>query len=437
MERRCKAGREDKECKAGKTGKKYKRSKAYLVNRITALLLTLLIAAMNLIETRAEEESLTLYAKAAVLMDADSGRVLYGKNVAEQLPMASTTKIMTLLIALERGNLSDVVTVSAYAASMPDVQLNIREGEQYYLKDLLYSLMLESHNDSAVAIAEHVGGSVEQFAQYMNMKAKEIGCKNTWFITPNGLDASADYSTDSGEKITRTHATTAEDLALIMSYCITKTDKKEQFLEITRTPSYSFSEISGKRSFSCNNHNAFLSMMEGALSGKTGFTGNAGYCYVGALRRDGRTYVVALLACGWPSHKTYKWSDTRKLMEYGLSNFQSYDVAKTQVPVEALTPIAVSDARREQIGKKVEIDVIMEEEKPKGTLLLSANQELAVEYKRQRELTAPVAKGQRVGTLYYLIGDEIWKEIALVTGAAAQKTDYSWCLEMIIKSWLF
>ena len=96
--------------------------------------------------------------------------------------MASTTKIMTLLVALEEGNLSDVVTVSSYAASMPDVQLNIREGEQYYLKDLLYSLMLESHNDSAVAIAECVAGNIEGFAQKMNQKAKEIGCENTTFI---------------------------------------------------------------------------------------------------------------------------------------------------------------------------------------------------------------------------------------------------------------
>ena len=103
--------------------------------------------------------------------------------------MASTTKIMTLIVTLENANLEDTVEVSSYAASMPDVQLNIREGEQYRLKDLTYSLMLESHNDSAVAIAEHVGGSVEKFASMMNKKAREIGCKDTYFITPNGLDA--------------------------------------------------------------------------------------------------------------------------------------------------------------------------------------------------------------------------------------------------------
>ena len=133
----------------------------------------------------------SLYAKSAVLMDAESGRVLYGKNEAEQMAMASTTKIMTLLIALEQGDLEQIITVSDYAQSMPDVQLNMKAGEQYVLKDLLYSLMLESHNDSAVAIAEGVAGSIEQFAGRMNKKAKEIGCKNTCFITPNGLDSSS------------------------------------------------------------------------------------------------------------------------------------------------------------------------------------------------------------------------------------------------------
>ena len=165
----------------------------------------------------------SLYAQSAVLMDADSGRVLYGKNSTDVLPMASTTKIMTLLVALENGNLSDVVTVSSYAASMPDVQLNIREGEQYYLKDLLYSLMLESHNDSAVAIAEGIAGSTEKFAQMMNQKAKEIGCENTTFITPNGLDATAIITGKDGTEREVIHSTTAEDLTAGLRELKTKT----------------------------------------------------------------------------------------------------------------------------------------------------------------------------------------------------------------------
>ena len=125
------------------------------------------------------EELQQLYARSAVLMDGDTSRVLFEKEGYQFLPMASTTKVMTCILAVENASGKDVVQVSAYAASMPDVQLNIRQGEEYYLKDLVYSLMLQSHNDSAVAIAEHVGGSVEGFAKMMNEKALEIGCENT------------------------------------------------------------------------------------------------------------------------------------------------------------------------------------------------------------------------------------------------------------------
>ena len=118
----------------------------------------------------------TLHARAWVLMDADSGRILAGKDADTAYPMASTTKILTCILALEQGNPDDWVEVSEKAASMPDVQLNMRAGERYRLSDLLYSLMLESHNDSAVAVAEHIGGSVEGFAEKMNRKAREIGC---------------------------------------------------------------------------------------------------------------------------------------------------------------------------------------------------------------------------------------------------------------------
>ena len=268
-------------------------------------------------------EPADLYALSAVLMDADSGRVLYEKNGYEPMPMASTTKIMTLIIALENGNLEEETIISNYAAKMPKVHLGVREGETYYLKDLLYSLMLESHNDSAVAIAEKVGGNVEGFAAMMNQKARDLECYDTYFITPNGLDAAVTGKTGEVQKI---HSTTAKDLARIMRYCIKESPKKEEFLEITRAPSHSFTDISGNRRFTCHNHNAFLHMMDGALSGKTGFTGKAGYCYVGAVQKDGKTFIASLLACGWPNNKTYKWKDMRKLMEYAFDNYEYRDV---------------------------------------------------------------------------------------------------------------
>ncbi len=138
------------------------------------------------------KDELNLYAQSAVLMDASTGRVLYGKNENLARPMASTTKIMTCILALESGNLSDTVTASQNAASQPKVHLGVYKGETFLLKDLLYSLMLESHNDAAMMIAEHIGGSQEGFARLMNQKARDLGCEDTYFITPNGLDAKED-----------------------------------------------------------------------------------------------------------------------------------------------------------------------------------------------------------------------------------------------------
>ena len=165
-----------------------------------------------------KEEIGDLYAFSAVLMDAESGRILYEKKGEEFLANASTTKILTCILALEEGDLGDQVVISEYAASMPDVQLNITPGERYFLKDLLYALMLESHNDVAVAIAEYLEGNCENFSDKMNQKAKEIGCQNTYFLTPNGLDA---------VKGQKNHGTTAKDLAQIMRYCIMESEKKD------------------------------------------------------------------------------------------------------------------------------------------------------------------------------------------------------------------
>jgi len=239
---------------------------------------------------------ISLYATSAVLMDGDTGRVLYGKNADAPMAMASTTKIMTCIQVLEHGNPEDTLTVSAYAASMPKVKLYIKRGEQYKVKDLLHSLMLESHNDAAVALAEYIGKqhlpeelrvkdtgeytveeskqAVAAFAALMNQKAAELGCEDTYFITPNGLDATETITLEDGSTLQKEHHTTAAELARIMAYCIGESPQKDAFLAITRMSNYAFS--ANGRGFSCVNHNAFLNMMEGALSGKTGFTNKAG-----------------------------------------------------------------------------------------------------------------------------------------------------------------
>lgn len=147
------------------------------------VLMTAVLIICQIFPVKAADDE-NLYALSAVLMDGETGRVLYGKEAYKGRPNASTTKVMTCILALELAKGDDYVQVSGNAASQPQTRLGMREGQQFYLEDLLYSLMLKSHNDSAVAIAEHIGGSVEGFAEKMNEKAKELGCKDTHFVTP-------------------------------------------------------------------------------------------------------------------------------------------------------------------------------------------------------------------------------------------------------------
>ncbi len=364
-----------------------------------------------------QQPEFSLYAKSAVLMDGESGRILYEKNGYEHMPNASTTKIMTCILALEEGDLESEVKVSSYAASMPQVRLGMSKDDSFRLKDLLYSLMLESHNDSAVAIAEHIGGSVEGFAAKMNQKADELGCKDTYFITPNGLDASDG---------TGVHGTTAEDLARIMSYCI----QNREFLEITRTTSYQFSNLAGTRHYNCNNHNAFLQMMEGALSGKTGFTGNAGYCYVGALQREDRTFIVALLACGWPNHKTWKWADTKELMNYGLEHYHCEDVYEYDREFPNVT-VEEAEPENGRLYQEVTIPLLVKEEKIR--VLKRTDEEVRTIYEIPEQVKAPVREGQQIGRVTYYLGERQIGEVPIYAAKAAKKLQPSWYKEYLLK----
>ncbi len=405
-------------------------------------------------------QDLGLYSISAVLIDGDSGRALYEKNSEEIRAMASTTKIMTLIVALENGNPEELVTISEYAARMPDVQLNINTGEQYKLKDLMYSLMLESHNDSAVAIAEHIGGSVEGFAQMMNQKAIDIGCYSTYFITPNGLDKTQfiEVTDENGniDSIERKHSTTSKDLARIMKYCLYESDKSKEFLEITRMGNYTFTNMqtnadgsvtNGTRNFSCNNHNAFLSMMEGALSGKTGFTSDAGYCYVGALEKDGKKLIVALLGCGWPNNKSYKWSDTRKLMEYGLGNYNYVNFDDIQIDESRIAPINVTNGQTDRINGKAVVKIkisdsdnmLIDEDKEdvmsvntKG-MLLRTDEKIDVVYHIPDELTAPIKKGDVIGDIEYQINGCTWEIKNIVSEEDVDEVNYNWCLIKVLQ----
>lgn len=363
-----------------------------------------------------------LYALSAVLMDGDSGRVLYGKKADVPRPNASTTKVLTCILALENAPGDDYVKISKRAAAQPEVKLYLRAGEQYYLEDLLYSLMLKSHNDTAVAIAEHIGGSVEGFAEMMNKKAEEIGCESTHFVTPNGLDA-----VDGGGE----HRTTAKDLALIMRYAV----QNETFLKITQTREYSFWDIGKKRQFHVQNANALLDMTDGVLSGKTGFTGNAGYCYVCAVEKEGKTFIVALLGCGWPNNKNYKWKDTKALLKYGTENFQYKALWKEpELPrIYVKDGIAENGGFREKASVKAEVDASEKEKNRK--ILAGKNQKITVSTKIKKELSAPVKKGQKIGELTYCLDGKTLVSYPIRSASSVKKITYRWYAEQVFRQY--
>ena len=339
-----------------------------------------------------EKEKLSLNARAAVLMDADSGRILYGKNETMVFPMASTTKIMTLIVALEHNEPDQIVIASAGASAMPEVRLGVHEGERYRMEDLYYAMMLESFNDAAMMIAEGTVGSVENFAELMNEKAISLGCTQTYFITPNGLDAADEKGV---------HSSTAEDMAKIMRYAI----DNEDFLKITQTADYSFTDCDRKRSFEVHNKNVLLTMMDGVLSGKTGYTADAGYCYVCAVKKDDRTFIAALLGSGWPPHKGYKWSDVQTLLDYGDKNYryQTIDISK-----------GVPDRQVHVMNGEQDFATVRAKQ-TNYRFLLSSEDKVHVESVLSGQLEAPVEAGQSVGSIQVFVNGDLTAENDYVT----------------------
>ena len=374
------------------------------------VLMTAVLIILQIFPVWAKEEQ--LYALSAVLMDGETGRVLYGKEAYKGRPNASTTKVMTCILALEMASGDDYVQVSRNAASQPQTHLGMREGQQFYLEDLLYSLMLKSHNDTAVAIAEHIGGSVEKFALLMNEKAKSLGCTDTHFVTPNGLDAE-----DEGG----VHHTTARDLALIMAYAI----KNATFVHITQTRDYTFSDISGK----------------------TGFTGNAGYCYVCAVRQDEKLFIVALLGCGWPGNKNYKWSDTKKLLSYGRENY-SYvllpdlpdlpEITVTDAVPEENSPYPEKDkdsAYPEQLQRRLKVHASLPEKEQTKRYLLKKTETIIWETELPDKIAAPVRENQKIGTLHAMLNGKEIVSCSVTSNEKIGRITYKWYVNKIFQDY--
>lgn len=235
----------------------------------------------------------------AILVDSETGQVLYEKNSFVRRPIASTTKIMTAIVALERGNLDDNVVVSKNAASIPHTSLNLRAGERIPLRDMLTGMLIRSANDAAVAVAEHIAGSVPAFAKLMNDKAKEIGAKNTSFKNPNGLYVPGHYST-------------AYDLALITRYAL----QIPEFNEMVRSKKATLARSINLQDVVVFNKSQFIKNYPGADGVKSGYTHEAGNCYVGSATRDDWRLVSVILK----SKNATK--DTAALMDYGFNNFR-------------------------------------------------------------------------------------------------------------------
>lgn len=356
------------------------------------------------------------YSLSAAAIDGETGRVLFEKDGHTIRPMASTTKIMTLILALEYGDLESYVTVSGYAAKMPEVRLGIKASEQYKLKDLLYAMMLESDNDCAVAVAEHISGSVEQFAVLMNKKATELGLSNTYFITPNGLDA---------EKNNRIHSTNAIELALLMKYCIGVSEKRDEFIRICQTKTYEFEDYSGKRCFTVSNKNRLLYDLDSLIAGKTGFTADAGYCYICAIEFEDSFVVISLLGSGWPPNKNYKWKDVLSLWTIIKDGYQRKEIIDSNQYHDSITVFnGYTDI---QIPITIKDDVY---------LLLCEEDEVVSTTSYEKE-KAPVREGDVVGTINLYVNGIRIKSINCYANKSVAKVTYETFFKRLFDRFFF
>lgn len=237
-------------------------------------------------------------AASAILIEKESGRVLYQKDADTRRPMASTTKIMTALLCAERGDLDRTVTIPREAVGIEGSSVYLRQGESLTVRELLYAVMLQSANDAATALAIALSGSVEAFVSEMNEKARLLGLDDTAFENPHGLDGEGHY-------------TTARDLAALMAYAL----ENEAFCTVTGTYKKTIPLSSGEGTRVLVNHNRLLRQYDGCIGGKTGYTQRSGRCLVSAAARDGMTLIAVTLRA--PND----WSDHTALFDYGFSSY--------------------------------------------------------------------------------------------------------------------
>ena len=361
-------------------------------------------------------DSLKVDSAAAILIESSSGRILYEKNAYEKMYPASTTKVLTAILTLENCKLSDVATVSSTALdTIPNgyVTANLQVGEQLTIKDLLYALMVKSANDTAVVLAEHISGSVENFSILMNQKAKEIGCLNTNFVNPNGIHHPDHYST-------------AYDLSLMTQYCM----KNEIFRKIVSTTSYTLPATnmysSEDRTFSNTNSLIIVNKnnradnyyYKNAIGIKTGFTSQAKNCLIAGSLQDGLEFISVILGAGLTdAGLSQRYLDTINLLNYGYDNFA---LTKVKEPNNVATTIEVDKATRETKS----LDLLVKEEitviNNKTTDVNLIEPEIIL----KENLIAPIAKGDVVGTIKYNVDDMEYSS-DLLAAHDVEKSDFS------------
>lgn len=338
-------------------------------------------------------------AAAYALIEQSSGRIIKSGNADSHLPMASTTKTMTALVVLEHCKLDEVVSVPDEAVGTEGSSMYLKYNEVISVEDLLYGLMLLSGNDAAVALAVHVGGSVEGFVEIMNAKAEEMGLKDTHFITPNGLHDNE-------------HFTTALELAKIGAEAL----KNETFRKIVSTQYHTSSTGSVTRTM--KNKNALLWDYEGAIGVKTGYTMAAGRCLLFAAERDGMTLVGAVLNC------RPMFEAAAELLDYGFAN---YSVCKAVKQGSELASCYVPNAQKSLLALLAKRDIIVPV--PKGEEL-----ELMIKVSLIENVQAPIIAGEVLGNAELYYKDECLGSTPLIAANAVSSRDFMFYLRLLLRS---
>ena len=356
---------------------------------VTMIFLILLLSAP------AGAVDMKLAGKSALLMDVQTGTVLYESNAHEKLAPASVTKVMTMLLIMEavdsgKISLEDTVTASETAAAKGGSQIYLKAGESMTVSDMLKSIAVSSANDCACAMAEHLAGSEQAFVEKMNRRAEELGMADTNFVNCTGLDDGE----NAGE-----HKTSAYDIALMSRELLKNHPKIKEFTTI-------WMDTVRNGTFGLSNTNKLVRFYPGATGLKTGFTSGAGYCLSATAEREGMELIAVVMGADTSTNRN---TACKQLLDYGFANF-----AVVVPELSEAEPVAV------KLGKADSVSAVLGEN---GAMLVDKGQKNAItmDLSMEESVTAPVSKGQRIGTLTVKSGEQVLKEVPLVAENAVER----------------